>query len=99
MKHITKEQVTESHYIPANNVFAFFLTGGKDGATAEVIEESEKMEQRAVEDGMCSMCRVAFQQWYQRSCSIVIKQMTAGEKPTTDYAPFTSPCWAEKATT
>lgn len=94
MKHLTKEQVTEYHYIPANNVFAFFLTGGKDGAAAEVVKVSEEMDQRAVADGMCSMCRAAFQQWYQRSCSIVIKQMSDGEKPTTDYVPFTSPCWA-----
>ncbi len=95
MKHISKSEIKEMHYIPANNVFAFYLMGGKDGAEAEIIELSERMDKEAAKLGTCSTCRMAFQQWYLRSCHLVLKGMVAGEKPNQDYPPFVSPCWAE----
>ncbi len=95
MKHLTKAECAEMQYIPANNVFAFYLTGGKDGAEYEIVEVSERMDHKAAEQGTCSTCRMALQQWYLRSCHLVLKGMVAGEKPNQDYPPFVSPCWAE----
>ncbi len=94
MKHITKSEAADFQYIAANNVLAFYLSGGEEGARAEIVSESAKIEQRSMEHGTCSICISAFVQWYERSCSIALKQMIAGEKLTDDYAPFNSPCWA-----
>ena len=75
---LTQEQIDEVHYLPANNVFAFHMTGGIAGARVDSAQEYERILK---EDAVGK----EFADWYKASCDWLIERLENGGTVSTDY--------------
>ena len=85
MKHLTPKTRDDMHYIAANNIFAFYMTGGIDGAAAEYNKVAEEMRVNAGKDGYCAACTDTLVAWYKASCASLLKDLGDGKKLHQDY--------------
>jgi hypothetical protein len=88
MIHLTPSDIKEAHYIPANNMFSFYMIDGDDAMdqAQETAQEGSKIPD------YCPVCAKAWAEWYLRSCKDVFEVLKKGGKPNTNYPTLVNPC-------
>lgn len=86
--------VKESHYAPANNMWAFYMTAPKNNIAAALRDAYQRTaadmaEQISVDDAEYPPgFNDRFIRWYRDSCELLIRDIEAGKKIHQDYPKF-----------